>query len=107
MNANHHDDLVTRLYHDLLDAWNRRDGDAFAALFEDEGTLIGFDGSQMNGKTTIAGHLNAIFADHVTAPYTGIVKDVRFLAPDVALLRAIVGMIPIGQSDFDPQLNAL
>jgi uncharacterized protein (TIGR02246 family) len=51
--------------------------------------------------------LQRIFADHPTAPYVSKVKSVRFLSPEVALLRAIVGMIPPAQSDLDPNLNAL
>jgi uncharacterized protein (TIGR02246 family) len=31
---------------------------------------------------------------------------VRLLSPDVAVLRAIVGMVPPGQSDLNPAVNA-
>lgn len=47
-----------------------------------------------------------IFANHVTAPYISKIKELRFLGPDVALLRAIVGMIPPGQSELNPNVNA-
>lgn len=32
-------------------------------------------------------------------------KNVRFLAPDIAILRAIAGMVPHGQSDLNPDVN--
>jgi len=54
------------LYTRLLEAWNRRDSDAFASLFTETGSVVGFDGSQMNGRGEIASELHAIFANHPT-----------------------------------------
>ena len=31
----------------------------------------------------------------------------RFLTPDVAVLRAVAGMVPPGQSDLNPAVNAV
>jgi uncharacterized protein (TIGR02246 family) len=42
----------------------------------------------------------------VTAPYVSKVRSVRLLSPDVAMLRAIVGMVPPGQPDLNPAVNA-
>lgn len=98
---------VAALYQQLLHSWNRRDAEGFATLFDDEGHSIGFDGSPMTGRTEIAATLGQIFADHVTATYVAKIRAVRFLAPDVALLRAVVGMVPPGQSDINPAVNAL
>ena len=97
---------VRRLYQQLLDSWNGRDADAFASSFAEDGHVIGFDGSQMAGQTEIASTLGQIFADHPTGSYVSKVRDVRLLSPDVALLRAIVGMVPHGRSDIEPALNA-
>jgi uncharacterized protein (TIGR02246 family) len=33
------------------------------------------------------------------------VRSVRFLSPEVAILRAVAGMMPPGESDLDPKLN--
>ncbi len=44
--------------------------------------------------------------DHPTARFVSKVKDVRFLAPDVAILRSIAGMVPRGLSDINPAANA-
>ena len=97
---------VRELYQQLLDSWNRRDADAFASLFAEDGHVIGFDGSQMAGQAEIASTLSQIFAHHPTGSYVSKVRDVRLLSPDVALLRAVVGMAPHGQSDINPTLNA-
>ncbi|HEY1388718.1 MAG TPA: SgcJ/EcaC family oxidoreductase [Ktedonobacterales bacterium] len=98
---------IAALYRQLLDSWNRRDASAFAAVFDDEGQSIGFDGSPMSGRDEIATTVGQIFADHVTASYVARIRGIRFLAPGVALLRAVVGMIPPGQSDINPAVNAM
>jgi uncharacterized protein (TIGR02246 family) len=98
---------VRELYRQMLDGWNKRSAGAFAAPIAEDGDLIGFDGSQLIGRSEIVSMLQRIFADHPTAPYVSKVKSVRFLSPEVAVLRAIVGMIPPAQPDLDPNLNAL
>lgn len=98
---------VRTLYRQLLDSWNKRDANAFAALFLEDGDSIGFDGSQLIGRAEINATLQQIFADHVTAPYLAKVRSVRFLTPDVAILRAVSGMVPPGQSDINPAVNAV
>ena len=97
---------VRALYQQLLDGWNKRNADAFAASFAEDGHVIGFDGSQMAGQTEIASTLRQIFADHLTGTYVNKVRDVRLLSPDVAILRAVVGLVPHAQSDIEPALNA-
>lgn len=97
---------VRTLYRHLLDGWNQHNADAFAAPFAPDGEVIGFDGSLMTGRAEIASTLGQIFADHVTAPYVSKVRSVRLLSSDVAILRAIVGMVPQGQVDLNPAVNA-
>lgn len=98
---------VRALYQKLLDCWNQRSAVDLAALSADDGHLVGFDGSQMHGRVEIESHLRRIFADHPTAAYVAKIREVRFLAPEVALLRAVAGMVPPGQSDLNPALNAV
>lgn len=97
---------IRALYQQLLDGWNKRNADAFAILFAENGEVIGFDGSQMTGQGEIALTLRQIFADHITAPYVSKVRHVYLLSFEVAILRAIVGMIPPGQTDLNPAVNA-
>jgi uncharacterized protein (TIGR02246 family) len=98
---------VRSLYERLLDAWNTRDAAAYAALFDDGANVVGFDGSQMTGRSEIETTLAQIFAHHETAPYVSKVREVRLLTPDVAILRAVVGMVPPGQTDINPAVNAI
>lgn len=98
---------VGALYQQLLASWNRRSAPDFAALFAADGSVVGFDGSQVNGRAAIAAHLGQIFADHQPAAYLGQIREVRALSADVVLLRAVVGMIPPGQHDINPAANAI
>src|SRR5688572_19514258 len=107
MNAQVDETAVKGLYQQLLDSWNRHSADDFAACFTEDGSSVGFDGSQMNGRGEIQSTLAKIFGDHVTAAYIGIVREVRFLGPETAMLRAVVGMVPPGQSDINPDRNAI
>ena len=77
-----------------------------ADQFTEQGELIGFDGSQEIGRNTIFAHLEPIFAEHPTPPFISVVKDVHFPSAEVAMLRAIVGMIPPGKTELEPNLNA-
>jgi uncharacterized protein (TIGR02246 family) len=98
--------VVQALYLHLLASWNGRDARGFAAPFTDDAEVIGFDGSQMTGRAEIEATLQGIFTDHETGAYVGIIRNVRFLARGVALLRAVSGVIPAGQTDLNPALNA-
>jgi uncharacterized protein (TIGR02246 family) len=98
---------IRLLYQALLEAWNDKDGHEMAELFSENGNVIGFDGSQMDGRKQIESVLGQIFADHPTPVYVAAVRGVRFLAPAVALLRAVAGMVPRGHSDINPALNAV
>ncbi len=101
------EEAVRGLYRALLDAWNQHSAASFAAQFTEACNVVGFDGSLMNGRGEIDAELSRIFTEHVTAAYVGIVREVRFLARDVALLRAVAGMVPPGQSDINPAVNTI
>jgi uncharacterized protein (TIGR02246 family) len=101
------ENAVRALYHALLVAWNGRDAQAFAALFAEDGSIIGFDGSIIDGRAEIASQIGAIFASHQTPAYVQKVQSMRLLTHEVAVLRGIVGMptLPVGQ--INPTLNAI
>ncbi|QSO48433.1 SgcJ/EcaC family oxidoreductase [Alicyclobacillus mengziensis] len=96
---------VTDLYQQLLKAWNHKDARGMADLFTEDGEQIGFDGSQVIGQAEIYAHIAPIFEHHDTAHYVSKVKNVRFLSGDIAILRAIAGMVAPGQSDINPNVN--
>jgi uncharacterized protein (TIGR02246 family) len=98
---------IRALHRRLLEAWDARDADAYAELFAADGTLVGFDGSTVDGRDEIRSHLSGIFADHDTGSYVGGVREARLLDPDVGLVRAVTGLIPSGQDDINPGTNAI
>lgn len=101
------DTAIREMYQRLLQAWNDQNASAFAAQFDDNGNVVGYDGSLMNGKAEIESSLTPIFADHPTATYVSIVREVRLLASEVALLRSVVGMVPRGKHELNPAVNAI
>ncbi|GIM46208.1 hypothetical protein DNHGIG_17570 [Collibacillus ludicampi] len=98
---------VRALYQQLLESWNERSAEAMAEPFAEDGITIGFDGTELIGRAELASHLQDIFTNYLTspAPYVAKVRSVRFLSPEVAILRAVAGMMPPGESDLDPKLN--
>ncbi len=99
--------LATKLYTQLLDAWNQRDAKSFAALFSVTGSTVGFDGSPLDGRSAIETSLLDIFTHHRTAAYVAKVREVRELAAGVTLLRAVVAMLPEGHTELNPAVNAI
>jgi len=100
-------DHILALYQQLLQQWNKRNAAGMAGLFAENGTLIGFDGSQLNGQKEIYAVLEEIFGNFPTAAYVSIVKEVRMLSESSALVLAVAGMVGQGQSDINPQVNAI
>ncbi len=98
---------IQALYGQLLDSWNLRDAVAFAGCFSADGETVGFDGSAYKGRSQIESALARIFAQHQTPAYVAIVRDVHFLTVEVAILSAVAGMAPAGQSDLNPAVNAV
>lgn len=101
------DRAVRALYTDLLKQWNQRNAKGMARLFDLDGHVVGFDGSQLDGRRAIESEMGRIFEDHQTARYVGIVREVRFLSQTVALLRAVAGMVPPDQTDLNPAVNTI
>jgi uncharacterized protein (TIGR02246 family) len=101
------DAQVRALHSELLGRWNRRNAAGMAILFAADGNMIGFGGSIANGKAEIEDHLGSIFAHHPTAAFIAKVRGVRLLGQNVALLRAVAGMVPPGKADINPAVNAI
>jgi uncharacterized protein (TIGR02246 family) len=102
-----YDHPIRLLYEQILIAWNQQDAAAMAARFEVDGNIVGFDGSQADSRAAIEDHLRPIFADHPTAAYVAIVREIRMLGRDVGLLRAVVGMIPPNSDEINPAGNTI
>ena len=97
---------VVALYKHWIKAWNDQKAPDMAALVEADGTIIGFDGSLMQGPMEVQETLAQIFQHHPTGRYAIDVRDVRELGSDAALVRAATGMVPREGDDINPAVNA-
>ena len=109
-NLNHSVDeaAVRALYQQLMDGWNQGSGDAFAAVFTEDGDLVGFDGTHFKGREEIAPFHQQLFDKWLKGSrLVGKVKDVRFLSPDVALMHAVGGTVMRGKSEPSPERDSI
>jgi uncharacterized protein (TIGR02246 family) len=95
------------LYEKLIQAWNKRNARDFAILFAQNGSIVGYDGSQVDGQLDVGAHISEIFSHHQTASFVTIVREVRPISSDVVLLRANAGMVPPGKDELNPDRNAV
>jgi uncharacterized protein (TIGR02246 family) len=95
------------LYTEILRSWNAGDAAGFSRVFSRSGSMVGFDGSQVNGQDNIEAHLARVFSSHSTAAYVGKVREVRLLGDEAVLLRAVAGMVQPGKSELKPALNTI
>jgi uncharacterized protein (TIGR02246 family) len=98
---------IENLHKQLLTFWNQQDAKGISSLFADDGNVVGFDGSQIDGRSAIETEMARIFTNHKTASYVWKVREVRFLHTGIALLRAVVGMMPPGKKEINPATNAI
>jgi uncharacterized protein (TIGR02246 family) len=99
---------ICALYQQMMEGWNAACGYAFASPFEENGDLVGFDGTYIKGRQEIA-----LFHQHLFDMFlkgsrlVGKVRSVRFLTSDVAVMHAIGGTVMAGQTDLDPERNSV
>ncbi len=98
-------EVVETLYWELIHGWNDKSAPQMCAGFANDGEMIGFDGSHFVGQSHIQQHINEIFTHHTPAPYYCKVTAVRCLGEDVAMLRAIAGMVSSDQLLINPAVN--
>lgn len=98
---------VKELYLQWIHGWNRRESATMCKAFDENGTLIGFDGSLVKGRIELEELLTEVFTHHATAAYVTLVRDIQFLSDTVAVLRADVGMVPTGSDNINPVFNAV
>jgi len=107
--ANPADEAAVRgLYQQLMDGWNRGSGDAFAAVFLDDGDLVAFDGTRFKGRKEIAPFHQELFDKWIKGSrLVGQVENVRFLGPDVAVMHAFGGTMMRGQTEPSPERDSV
>src|SRR5918994_356323 len=108
--ANHSADeaAVRALYQQLMDGWNQGSGDAFAAVFTEDGDLVAFDGTHFKGRKEIAPFHQQLFDKWMKGSrLVGQVERVRFLSPDVSFLHAVGGTVVRGKTKPSPERDSI
>jgi uncharacterized protein (TIGR02246 family) len=99
---------VRELYEQLMNGWNRGDGEAFAAAFAQDGDLIGFDGTHLKGIDEIVSFHQPLFEKWLKGTrLVGEVTSIKFLSPDVALMHAIGSTVMRGKSQPSPERDSI
>jgi uncharacterized protein (TIGR02246 family) len=99
---------VRDLYRELMDAWNRGSGEAFADVFTEDGDLVAFDGTHFEGREEISSFHQELFDRWMKGTrLVGEVKDVRFLGPDVAVIHAVGSTVMRGKSRPSPERDSI
>ena len=99
---------VRDLYRRLMDGWNRGSGDDFAAVFAENGDLVGFDGTHLRGRREIAPFHQELFDKWLKGTrLVGQIEDVRFLNPDIALIHAVGGTVMRGKTEPSPERDSI
>ena len=102
------EEAVRDLYRELMDGWNRGSGEAFAAVFTEDGDLVAFDGTHFEGRAEIAPFHQELFDKWLKGTrLVGRVKDVRFLSPDVALMHAVGSTVMRGKAAPSPERDSI
>jgi uncharacterized protein (TIGR02246 family) len=99
---------IRALYFQMIDGWNRGDGELFASPFAEDGDLVGFDGTYLKGRRQIASFHQQLLDTYVKGSrLVGKIRDMHFLTPDVAIMHAVGGTIMKGQTDLEPERNSI
>lgn len=99
---------IRSLYQQLMDGWNAASGYAFAAPFEEDGDLVGFDGTHIKGRQEIASFHQHLFDMFLKGSrLIGKVRSMRFLTSNVAVMHAVGGTVMAEQSDLELERNSV
>ncbi|MBF2007316.1 SgcJ/EcaC family oxidoreductase [Chlorogloeopsis fritschii PCC 9212] len=85
---------IRRILQQMVDAWKRGDGAAYAAVFTEDADYIAFNGTHFKGHQEIASSHQQLFDTFLKGTYLkGDIKSMRFLSPEIALVHANYGIV--------------
>jgi uncharacterized protein (TIGR02246 family) len=95
---------IHTLFAQLCAAWNAGDARAYGALFSEDADYIAFDGLNQKGRAALVSSHHELFTRWLKgSQLIGQIDELRFLAPDVALLHASGSILDAGRSSPAPE----
>jgi uncharacterized protein (TIGR02246 family) len=99
---------ISAIHLQMIDAWNKGSGEAFAASFTEDADFVAFEGTDLKGRREIASFHQQIFDTVVKGSrLQGEVKFVRFLSPQLAVMHGVVRMTLPGQTEPSPGQDSM
>jgi uncharacterized protein (TIGR02246 family) len=87
---------IAGILQQMIAAWNRGDGDGFAAPFTETADFVAFEGTHLKGREEIAGFHREIFATVVKGTrLEGGVRFIRLLTADVGVMHSWVTFVTL------------
>ena len=97
------EEAIRAILRQMIDAWNRGNGEAFAAPFAENADFVVFEGTRLKGRQEIASFSQRIFDTVMKGSrLEGEVKFVRFLSPQMALLHSVNRATLPGETEPSP-----
>ncbi|MEW6737477.1 MAG: SgcJ/EcaC family oxidoreductase [Acidobacteriota bacterium] len=101
-------DAIRAILQQMIDAWNKGSGDAFAAPFTEDADFIAFEGTHLKGRQEILSFHQQIFDTVVKGSrIEGEVKFIRFLNPQLAVMHSTVRVTLPEQTDPSPGRDSM
>lgn len=100
---------IRSLVQRAITAWNAGDGNAYAAVFEEDADYITFGGTHARGRSIIANEHQQLFDTFLGGSRVQLdITHLRFLSPDIAVALAVGGIVDdLDQTDLDPTRRSI
>jgi uncharacterized protein (TIGR02246 family) len=94
---------IRTLVERIVVGWNQGSGEAVAAVYADNGTLVAGDGTVKRGREAIARYHEQQFGTSLKDTQLAVrVTSVRFLSKTIALMHSEGGILSPGETELAP-----
>jgi uncharacterized protein (TIGR02246 family) len=100
---------ISSIPRQMIEAWNKGSGEAFAAPFTEQADFIAFEGTHLKGRQEIASFHQRLFDTAVKGSrlVDGEVEFVRFLNSRLGVMGATVKVVLPGQTEPSPGRDSM
>ncbi len=99
---------IRALYQQQMNGWNLGDAHAFAAPFTQDIDFVAFDGTVFTNRDELIAFHDPLFRTHLKgSKLVGEVTSIRFLSPDIAVLRTRGNTLMKGEARPGPARDSI